>query len=155
MKINYLIVFICALPGLAGGAQAQQAGQDVITDPAAIRVCLCRQETVAALSDRLQEQRRAYEERRAALAALDAQVQAQRKQLDPTQPSQLEAFKHLLDQRDEAELSFADEATPTYAAAVDRHNAEAAAYNRECAGKIYDQSALAAAQAQSFACPKP
>ena len=155
MKIKHLVVALCALPGIAGGALAQPSGQDIIADPAAIRVCICRQEMVAALSDRLQEQRRAYEERRTALAALDAQVEAQRKQLDPTQPNQVEAFKRLLDQQDDAQLSFADEATPTYAAAVERHNAEVAAYNRDCAGKTYEQQALAAAQAQGFACPKP
>jgi len=154
MKSRYLVLLLAAV-ALPSAVRAQSSSPEVISDPAMIRSCLCRQQSVAALSQQLEQQKHDYETRRAALTTLNERVASERQHLDPNNPAQVDAFKQLLDQQSDAELSFADETTPAYAAVVKRHNEAAVDYNRECASKDYNGAVLAQVQAQSYSCPKP
>ncbi len=137
-----------ALPCLAGAADAQ-----IVRSPDEIRACLCKEQTVASLDAEVQAQSRAYEAKRQAFAALDKRVQASRPRVDVNNPADVEAFKHLLAERDEAGDNLAGPVTESYAAAVKRYNAAVADYNGACAGKAFDQDVLAE-QKRTLSCPK-
>jgi hypothetical protein len=134
----------------AGVARAQV----VVHSPDEVRSCLCKEQSVASLNAQVQAQSKAYEEKRQAFEALDRQVRTSRPQVNVNNPSDVDAFKRLLERRDEASDSLAGAATSDYAAAVQRYNAAVSDYNNSCAGKAFDQDVLAQ-QKQSLSCPKP
>jgi hypothetical protein len=138
-----------ALAGPAGAAEAQ-----VVRAPDEIRACLCKEQTVATLNGEVQAQSHAYEEKRQAFEALDKQVQTSRPRVNVNNPADVEAFKRLLERRDDAADVLAGAATQSYAAAVQRYNAAVAEYNGACAGKAFDQDQLAE-QKRTLSCPKP
>ena len=106
------------------------------------------------LSDEMHRQERLYDERRQALQQLDDAVRIRRTQIDVYNNAEVDAFKQLLSQRDQAEDDFAGVATQTYAAAVQRYNQAVATYNKGCAGRSYDSTRLTQVQ-QNLYCPKP
>jgi hypothetical protein len=134
----------------AGAAKAQV----VVRSPEEVRSCLCKEQSVAALNAQVQAQSKAYDEQRRAFEALDRQVQTSRPQVNVNNPSDVDAFKRLLERRDEASDSLAGAATSDYAAAVQRYNAAVSDYNNSCSGKAFDQDVLAQVK-QSLSCPKP
>jgi hypothetical protein len=134
----------------AGVAKAQV----VVRSPDEVRSCLCKEQAVASLNAQVQALSKAYDEKRQAFEALDRQVQTSRPQVNVNNPSDVDAFKRLLERRDEASDSLAGAATADYASAVQRYNAAVSDYNNSCAGKAFDQDVLAQVK-QSLSCPKP
>jgi hypothetical protein len=134
----------------AGVAKAQV----VVRSPDEVRSCLCKEQAVASLNAQVQALSKAYDEKRQAFEALDRQVQTSRPQVNVNNPSDVDAFKRLLERRDEASDSLAGAATSDYASAVQRYNAAVSDYNNSCAGKAFDQDVLAQVK-QSLSCPKP
>jgi TolA-binding protein len=151
---------IMVLAGMAAAAvMASTVGttakaQMVLTQPGDIRACLCLQQSVTVLDGDVVRQRQAHEQQRQQVDALDAEVNAQRSQIDVNNFDQVQAFKHLIDQRDKAAADFAGPVTARYADAVARYNAAVNQFNGSCAGKAYDQAVLAQVQA-GLACPVP
>jgi hypothetical protein len=145
-----MTILAAAIIGIAGGA----AAQEMLTDPAAIQSCLCAEQTATALGTTLAQERRLYDERRTALAALDAKIAAQRQQNPVMDADQADALRALLTEREQAAADFAGPVTQRYAAAVARYNQAVAAYAGTCAKKSFDAAALAQARA-SLSCPKP
>lgn len=137
-------------PWAVGTASAQQ----VLHAPDQIRACLCEQQSVKTLAEVVQQQSRVYEQRRQALEALDKEVSTKRPQVNVANQSDVDAFKHLLDERDAAADSFAGEVTQTYADAVRRYNQAVSTFNANCSGKAYDPQVLAQVQ-NNLSCPKP
>jgi hypothetical protein len=133
---------------VATSAQAQM----VLTSPNEIRSCLCLQQSVTALDGGVVQQRQAHEKRRQELEALDAEVNAQRSQINVNNFAQVEAFKHLIEQRDKAAADFSGPATASYAQAVARYNAAVGQFNSFCASKAYDSVVRAQVQG-SLSCP--
>jgi hypothetical protein len=134
----------------AGAANAQV----VVRSPDEVRSCLCKEQAVASLNAQVQAQSKAYDEKRQAFEALDRQVQTSRPQVNVNNPSDVDAFKRLLERRDEASDSLEGAATSDYAAAVQRYNAAVSDYNNSCSGKAFDQDVLNQVK-QSLSCPKP
>ncbi|HUC67930.1 MAG TPA: hypothetical protein VMA53_21110 [Stellaceae bacterium] len=134
----------------AGVAKAQV----VVRSPDEVRSCLCKEQAVASLNAQVQALSKAYDEKRQAFEALDRQVQTSRPQVNVNNPSDVDAFKRLLERRDEASDSLAGAATSDYAGAVQRYNAAVSDYNNSCSGKAFDQDVLAQVK-QSLSCPKP
>ena len=139
---------------LAPWAIDAASAQQVLHEPDQIRACLCEQQAVKTLADTVQQQSRIYDQRRQALEALDKEVTTQRPQVNVANQSDVDAFKHLLDQRDAAADNFAGETTQTYAAAVRRYNQAVATFNANCSGKAYDPQVLPQVQS-NLSCPKP
>jgi hypothetical protein len=133
----------------AGAANAQV----VVRSPDEVRSCLCKEQAVASLNAQVQAQSKAYDEKRQAFEALDRQVQTSRPQVNVNNPSDVDAFKRLLERRDEASDSLEGAATSDYAAAVQRYNAAVSDYNNSCSGKAFDQDVLNQVK-QSLSCPK-
>jgi len=149
---------IMALAAIGVGIAALGAGparaQDVLADPTEIRACLCTQQAVTALADILHERQQAYESSQKRLAALNSELETRRAQINVYDDAQVQAYKQLLQQRDSAATAFAEEATPSYNAAVARYNEALGGYTVNCAGKSYDGTAYRSVQA-TLACPKP
>jgi hypothetical protein len=137
-----------SIPASAANAQV------VVRSPDEVRSCLCKEQAVASLNAQVQAQSKAYDEKRQAFEALDRQVQTSRPQVNVNNPSDVDAFKRLLERRDEASDSLEGSATSDYAAAVQRYNAAVSDYNNSCSGKAFDQDVLNQVK-QSLSCPKP
>jgi len=148
LRVSAVAAALLALAGLA------PASAQLISDPEAIQSCLCNERQMTALSDEMHQQQRLYEERRQALQQLDEAVRTRRAQIDVYNNAEIDAFKQLLSQRDQAADDFAGAVTQNYAEAVNRYNQSVSAYNGSCAGRAYDSTRLALAQ-QNLFCPKP
>ncbi len=145
---------VAAAAVLTVSAWSNGALAQVVRSPDEIRACLCKEQTVATLNGEVQAQSRAYDEKRRAFEALDKQVQTSRPQVNVNSPADVDAFKRLLQRRDDAADELAGTATKSYAAAVQRYNQAVSDYNGSCAGKAFDQDQLAELK-RTLSCPKP
>ena len=142
------------IASLVGASLAAPASaQTVLRSPQEITRCLCQNRAVDELKEAMDRQFRLYEESRQRYAALESQVDAVRARMDVRDREQIEAFQRLLDQRDAAQRQFQDEATPAYAATVDRYNATLNAYGVMCANVVFDSVVLAQVQSALY-CPR-
>ena len=148
-SISRLFVSVVTAASLAFPAVAQT----LMRTPQEISQCLCQNRAVDALRAAMDQQFRVYEESRQRYAALEGQVDAVRARMDVRDREQIESFQRLLDQRDAAQRQFQDEATPAYAAVVDRYNAAVNAYNTICAYAVFDPTVLAQVQ-KALYCPR-
>jgi hypothetical protein len=144
------VAFMLLGLGSAGPASAQE----VLHAPDAIRSCLCQEQSVSALAAQVLQQNGVYEERRKSLEALNEQVRTQRPQVNVNDPQAVDAFKRLLDQRDQAADAFAGPVTHGYADEVAHYNQTVAAFNSQCGGKAYDPEVLAQVRS-NLSCPRP
>lgn len=133
-----------------GGVLAQA---QVVSDPTVIRSCLCEQQFVTSLQDNVSQRRQAIEESQRNQASLANQVETRRAQINVYNNAELDAFKTLLQQRDDAVAATAA-ATQSYDDAATRYNQAVAGYNGQCAGRNYDETVLKQAQA-TLTCPRP
>lgn len=145
---------VAAAALLAVSVSGSVAWAQVVHSPDEIRACLCKEQTVATLNGEVQAQSRAYDEKRRGFDALDKQVQTSRPQVNVNSPADVDAFKRLLQRRDDAADELAGSATKSYAAAVQRYNQAVSDYNGSCAGKAFDQDQLAELK-RTLSCPKP
>ena len=139
---------------LAAASFVAPAGaQTLLRTPQEISHCLCQNRAIDELKAALDRQFRLYEESRQRYAALEDQVEAVRARMNVRDRDQIESFQRLLDQRDAAQHSFQDEATPAYDAIVQRYNAAVDAYNGSCANTVFDPTVLAQVQ-KGLYCPR-
>lgn len=143
-----LVVGVVAAAGLSDRAAAQ-----LVRDPDQIRACLCKEQLIATLDDQVKAQRRTYDEKRQAFEALDKQVQTSRAQVNVNNPGDVDAFKRLLEQRDEAADALAGPVTKGFADTVQRYNNAVADYNGSCAGKSFDPDQLNQIK-RTLSCPR-
>ena len=130
------------------------ASAQVVSDPNAIRSCLCEQQFVLDLRDQVASTRQTLESSQRREASLNNQVNTRRAQINVYDNGELDAFKQLLQQRDASIATTAD-ATKTYDDAAERYNQAVAAYNGSCAGHLYDQTVLRQVQSTPLDCPRP
>jgi len=128
------------------------ATAQVISDPNTIRSCLCEQQFVLDLQDGVAGKRQALESSQRTRASLANQVDTRRAQINVYDNAELDAFKQLLQQRDQSIAATADVAK-SYDDAADRYNQAVATYNATCAGHSYDENVLRQAKA-TLACPR-
>lgn len=138
--------------GLLVCAGIGPAAAQVVSDPNAIRSCLCEQQFVTALQDNVASHRQSLESSQKTQTSLANQVATRRAQINVYDNAELDAFKQLLQQRDNA-IAATAAATQSYNDAADRYNQSVAAYNASCAGRTYDQNVLTQVQA-TLACPR-
>jgi hypothetical protein len=136
------------------GTAATAGAQQVLSAPDAVRSCLCQEQTVSTLASSVLQQNRVYEDRRKALENLDNEVRARRAQINVSNQGEVDAFKQLLDSRDQAAAEFGGPVTRTYSDMVARYNAAVASFNSGCAGKAYDPDVLAQVRS-NLVCPRP
>lgn len=145
---------IAIAAALAFSAAIAPADAQVLRAPGEVRDCVCKDQSVAVLNDRVQAERRNYEEKRKAFEALDQQVQSGRAKVNVNNPADVDAFKRLLEQRDAAADELAGPVAQSYAATVERYNQAVAGYNASCAGKAFDPEQLNE-QKRNLSCPAP
>jgi len=151
---------VLALPALAAGsALAQTApmqtplpGTGTITDPAEIRYCLCAHDSVTTLGARVDAETRHYKEVQDRLAALDQQLTASRGTVDVNQNDQVDAYRRLVEAREQTMAEFTYQLTPRLQKLVAAYNAESQSYNQSCTTRSFDQATLERVKA-SLACP--
>jgi hypothetical protein len=139
---------------VAQGATDTSVAQQVVRSPDEIRTCLCQEQLLSTLNDDVRAQNRAYEDRRQAFEAFNRQVQISRQQVNTNDQVNIDAFKRLLDQRDQSVDSLVNGPMRSYANAVARYNQAVAGYNTACTGKAYDPDQLAELR-RNLNCPKP
>jgi TolA-binding protein len=144
-----LTIALVSAAGLSTAAEAQV----LLRSPQEISRCLCQNRVVDELKADLDQQWRLYEEARQRYAALEGQTDSIRARMNVHDREQIEAFQRLLDQRDAAERTFQDQATPAYAAAVERYNSAVETYNSGCADAVFDPDVLAQVQ-RGLYCPR-
>ncbi len=135
---------------LVGQANAQQV---LLRSPQEISHCLCQNRAVDELKAELDREFRRYEDARQRYAVLEDQVEATRARMDVHDREQIESFQRLLDQRDAAQRTFQDQATPAYNAIVERYNSAVESYNASCADTVFDPVVLEQVQ-RSLYCPR-
>lgn len=143
---------LAAAAALASGFAAPPLRAEILTAPEAIRQCLCAEQEVAGLSRRVQTEFDAYEEARKRVDTLNNLVETKRPQINVNNPEEVEAFRHLLEERDEASRNFAEKTSPDYAALVARYNGKVSDFNAGCGNKSYDGAVLAQVKA-ALSCP--
>ena len=142
------------LAGLTVAGIGPAGAQALIKDPEAIGACLCQQQNLAALLDALHARQQKYDTSQQALASLNAELETRRARMDVYNDADVQAYKQLLQRRDDAAAAFAGEVTQAYNDAVNRYNEALAGYNGSCAGKSFDQTVYSAVEAK-LSCPKP
>jgi hypothetical protein len=137
---------------LSCGGIAPAAAQ-LVSDPNAIRSCLCDQQFVLGLQNDVGGKRQALESSQRNQVSLANQVDTRRAQINVYDHAELESFKQLLQQRDAA-IAATAEATRTYVDAAVGYNQAVAGYNANCAGRSYDDAVLRQVQAAPLACTR-
>jgi hypothetical protein len=132
---------------------ALPAGAQVVSDPSVIRSCLCEQQFVTTLQDNVSARHQTLEASQRSQASLANQVETRRAQINVYDSAELDGFKQLLQQRDDA-IAATAAATDSYDDAANRYNEAVAGYNAHCAGRSYDETVLRQAQA-TLSCPRP
>lgn len=139
--------------GLLSCAATAPASAQVVSDPNAIRSCLCQQQFVTGLQDTVTARRQTLESGQRNEASLNNQVATRRAQINVYDSAELDAFKTLLQQRDAAQAATVT-ATQNYDDAATRYNQAIDGYNAQCAGRSYNDGVLHQVQA-TLACPRP
>lgn len=137
--------------GLLGSAPAQAQG--VTTAPPAVAQCLCAQRDVSILGREMRQSKRHNEQVHRDLAALSREVEDARARVNTDNRSDIEAFRALLQRRDEAAGGTAQE-DARYADAVARYNAAVERNNAACVGRLFDPEEVEAVKA-NLVCPRP
>jgi hypothetical protein len=144
-----MALVLMSTAGLAASAEAQT----LLKSPQEITHCLCQSRAIDDLKAAVDQQWRQYEDSRQRYAALERQVDTVRGTMNVHDREAIDSFQRLLDERDAARLSFQNEATPAYGAAVERYNKALDAYNGGCAGTVFDAAVLAEVQRNLY-CPR-
>jgi hypothetical protein len=137
---------------IAAGANPA-AAQALIKDPGTIGYCLCQQQSLATLLDSVRAHQQEYDNGQKGLASLNSELAARRPAVDVYNDADVQAYKALLQRRDDAAAAF-DNTTDTYNAAVSRYNQARGDYNGRCGGVSFDQTMYNTVQA-NLSCPKP
>ena len=140
--------------GLALAGISPAVAQEVIKDADAVRACLCQEQTLSALLDTLHERQQNYDNSQKALAQLNSDLDARRASMNVYNDADVQAYKALLQRRDDVATAFASDATPSYNAAIERYNQALAGYQGNCAGKSYDPTVYNMVK-PTLACAKP
>jgi len=117
-----------------------------------IASCLCLGRTVNSLNAEMTQQQAAYQDNRAELTRLDAQLQSDRASLDVNNPEAVARFRALLARRDAAFRRGTSLAAGALGNLVQRYNASVNEYNARCANRPRDPLLLRNVEA-TLVCP--
>jgi hypothetical protein len=145
----WVVTLIAGIVGI-GTAQAQSG---VTTAPRAVRQCLCAQRDVSVLGHEMRQSRRHNEQVHRDVAALSHQVEDARARVNTDNRGDIDAFRALLQRRDEAAGASAQD-DARYADAVARYNAAVERNNAACVGRLFDPEEVEAVKA-NLVCPRP
>jgi hypothetical protein len=129
--------------------------QGIVSSPSLITECLCGRRHVDTLRDIMEEAHQAFEESRSRLDALSREVDRSRDRVDVESEDQVEAFRRLLEAKQQADTVMFEETLPADQTATRRYNAAVESYNRSCAGRPLDPVVMAEVQESLTCAPLP
>jgi hypothetical protein len=147
------IMGVTAVLGLLlplGGAIADPSApgfDGVISSGVEITDYLCQAKHVEDLHKIADDARRQYDDADARVKALQDQIDKSRATIDPDNAEQVDAFRRLLNAKNQEEIKLFSVAAPYSRATAQSYNAAAASYSRAWTGKQFDPDALARFQA--------
>jgi hypothetical protein len=123
-------------------------------EAAEIAACLCLQQSMNVLGADMAARQRSYDEVRAELTRLDAQLERERASVEVNNPQSVARFRQLLQQRDGVFRRSTGPVATELSSAVERYNGRVNEYNARCADRPRDPVLLGRVQA-TLACPGP
>jgi len=147
-------LFLVALvAGIAGTALPALAQKRVTTATPAVAACLCAQRDVSILGREMRQSKRHNEQMHRDLAALTREVEDARGRVNTDNRSDIDAFRDLLQRRDQTAGAVSQDDT-RYADAVARYNGAVERNNSACVGRLFDPEEVEAVKA-NLVCPRP
>jgi hypothetical protein len=129
--------------GVAGFASAAPGDADsVLTDPKDIAACLCLEQSISARAAEMRSLGAVYNEETRQLADMNADIDRRRPLVNVQDQAQIDAFKVILEQRDQALDKYQWSTLPKYQASVARYNEKVDVMVKMCSGHPLDQVAL-------------
>jgi len=125
----------------------------VIADRATIMSCLCRQQGLTILMDRVDVAKQILEEDQGAIATLDRQIEAARASVDVNVQGQVDAVKAMNLQREQLYARTYDFDFPRVQEAIRVYEAASGRFQSQCLGQSFDAVQLQQAQA-NLSCPE-
>jgi hypothetical protein len=125
----------------------------VIADRATLMSCLCSQQGLTILLDRVDVAKQIFEEDQAEIASLDRQIEAARTSVEVASPSQVAALKAMNLQRAQLYARTYDVDFPRAQEAVRIYDAASGRYQSHCVGQNFDSVQMQQAQA-NLSCPE-
>jgi len=136
----------------AAGAQTPPPPPPMGPEAAAIRECLCLQQSMDRAATVMNEKRRGLDALRDQLARADAALDRARSALNVNDPQAVAQFRQQLEQRDALFRRTNGEIVADVTAAVDRYDHWVAVYNGQCANRPMDAILKSQIQA-TLSCP--
>jgi hypothetical protein len=134
-----------------GGVGAALA-QGIVTDPVEIKACLCSEQAVARLKDRVSQAQQTYDQDHAAVDTLDQQIAQARASVNTAIQGQVDALKAMNLQREQLYAHTYDVDLPALQAAIQAYNDAAGEYGARCVGRNFDSVLMDQGRANLF-CP--
>jgi hypothetical protein len=141
--------------GLVAAVAALPATAQMSSDPAEINACLCLEQAVATMALSMNDKTRALNAVRQHLVNLDAELARERPLVDVNNPSSVDRYKALLDQRDAAYRESIGPVVADADQAVARYNALVGQYDRQCALHSFNSEIMNAMRAHLSCPPQP
>lgn len=145
----WLVTLMAGIIGIGSGllgAASVHAQSGVTTAPRAVRQCLCAQQDVAILGHEMRQSKRHNEQVHRDVAAMSREVEDARARVNTDNRSDIDAFRALLQRRDEAAGAAAQD-DARYADAVAHYNAAVERNNAACVGRLFDPEEVEAVKA--------
>jgi hypothetical protein len=146
---------IRSVTGLGLGAMltiARPAITQMSNNPAEINACLCLEQQVEATSQSMNNATQALAAARQHLADLNAELARERPLVDVNNPSSVDHYKALLEERDAAYRESTGPVVTEADQAVARYNALVSQYDSQCANHPFDSAMLQEMRAH-LSCP--
>lgn len=135
-----LVTLCCGLPGFASAAPGDDG--TVLTDPKDIAACLCLEQSIATRAAEMRSLGAIYNDETRQLADMNADIDRKRPLVNVQDQAQIDAFKVILEQRDQALDKYQWSTLPKYQASVARYNEKVDVMVKTCSGHPLDQIAL-------------
>lgn len=146
------IVALGLLVALSRPAAAQSDNKALTVDQ--IRACLCEEQTIADLRQRLTASQANYDKSNAHIRHLTRQIEQLQATMDPNDTMAQDQLRELIDLRARVEQEMYEQSLPRLQKSTRDLNNEVADYNDRCASHpIYELDQAAAKQ--NLVCPKP
>jgi hypothetical protein len=151
-RVLYASLLLMTLPTIAVAQQGDHGA--VLTDPKEIAFCLCLEQSLAARAAEMRSLGSVYTEETQQLAAMNADIDRRRPLVDVQNQAQIEAFKTVLEQRDQALDKYQWSTLPKYQASVVRYNEKVDIMLKRCSDHPLDQAALDQAKQRLVCTPE-
>jgi hypothetical protein len=142
-------ILAVALVGVAGPALAQStpaASGTLLADPREIATCLCLNQSVQKRGQTLGAAQARYEALRNSIAAQATALNAKRPTVNVNDPTAVDAFRALVEKRDDDEARLEQEVFPSLQVQTTTYNARVADYGQRCGGRYMDEPVMQAVQ---------